>query len=231
MSPHTSLIRVQALAAIPFVLKDDDPLFRKDGAPLLPYPPDISDMKHYRDAYLEPVDDGGGSLDNNQVDVPFKLHIQPDPPDNSVAKYDEANLAAYDAYRQSKKNENPAFWVVYVCSAYQPETFSGKYGDEDPNSPETGVGAYTTPALGKSSLDKQLAVGGEGSLIFRETERELEIFDARKTHPKTVAHEIGHQFGLGHGQNGLMQEPLFGGSQLKPISIHFIRSRSTSPGQ
>ena len=65
--------------------------------------------------------------------------------------------------------------------------------------------------------------------MFIEPLREL-AFQVNEA--KTVAHEVGHEFGLDHAQGGLMSQSGVSSSMIfMPVSINLIRSRSNSPGE
>ena len=71
--------------------------------------------------------------------------------------------------------------------------------------------------------------GGVGSLIYVEGEKEG-LSGVPNIHELTIPHEIGHQFGLTHDMEGLMD--IGGGSNsFSQNHLNLLRWRSTSPGQ
>jgi hypothetical protein len=71
-------------------------------------------------------------------------------------------------------------------------------------------------------------------MIWRETEVDTVregVWTSILRERQVVAHEIGHEFGLGHGQMGLMEGELNDGNNFGSHSINLIRSRVRSPGE
>jgi len=209
-----STVTVGALANIPFVLVDDD-------AFALPSNPNLSGMDTaFNPCYILVVRDGGGGNHNDQT-VPFLLNIAGD--DNFVN--------AYEANRGSKNNETDQFWVVYVVSAFQPETYitftdGTALGDGDSAS----EGLTRGIVIGATS-NTALARGGNGALIFRECVRDSGINNA--LYQRVVAHEVGHQFGLAHATS-LMSSSVNNADSddvFEDRHVNLIRSRVKSPGQ
>ncbi len=217
---------------LPFRLRDDDQLE-------FPNPLPTSALDAFHDAFVLVVEDGGGSLSNNTRDLPFQLHV----------KATEADaVAVWKTERGSAGLESSIFWVVYLCGAYQPDTYwpspTKPLGDDDPDS-EPSIDAVTAPFRTSHAA---LAAGGDGSLIYREVARETQS-KKKGTEALTIVHEIGHQFGLGHGgpdpsdptkgfvceypDVGLMHdigEAPSHRDKFRGRAINLIRSRDSSPG-
>jgi hypothetical protein len=220
-----STVTVGALANIPFVLVDDD-------AFALPSNPNLNGLDTaFNPAYLLVVRDGGGGNNNDQT-VPFLLNG----PNSSAGE-----VGIYDGNRGSKNNEKDQFWVVYLCSAYQDVQWDGNSGDSDSAS----EGAYTGSTSPFGTVHNiNLSTGGNGALIWREAERDVGWNAALQR--RNVAHEAGHQFGLGHGDaaspgGAIAEWPNIGlmhpfpadansGDTFIPRHINLIRSRVRSPG-
>lgn len=176
---------------IPFDLMDDD------DVPKLAKSTVIKDLSTnttildnaFSEAYILPVIDGGGNSSNNNT-IPFIRNVN----------YVEFTGIAQDIYSGPSINkiysqnvgsasyESSSYWVAYIVSGWQ---FATKE-DADPNN----EGGYFTGITSGSNEHCDLGYGGEVSIVFHETWRDI----ASTPNPEhTFAHEIGHQFGLSHG--------------------------------
>ena len=208
------MVVVSSFTNIPFELFDDDS-FKLPEWPNL----DLS-MTSYRKAYIEVVLDGGGDPNNNSQDVPFILNIG------------KPNEAIEDALNetnglQSHKSRRPYFWIAYVLNGYQ----WLQTEDIDPDaeikiSPTEGAAVAVT------------ASSEIGSVMFTEQETEvikqLSIANPDRERSSTVAHEIGHQFGLtseDHKLGGIMGPSGNGATSFHPKHLAWFRARINSPGQ
>ena len=198
-------ITVVAAPAIPFVLHDDD-------AASHPFQPNTSLMQAsdstglnlFATAYIRPVYDLGSGVKTNL----FQMNVE------STADA----LAQLSAGRDS--TSYPRFWTACVQGAFQGMTritLSGLVaGDSDPNI-EAGV-LGITPGL--NSL---------GALIFVETIRDSEIaggIAVGSLLQKTTTHETGHQFGLDHENNSIMQQGYPVPLVFAPRHLNDIRNKS-----
>ncbi len=181
----TNVVNVTAAPTIPFVLHDDDAVSH-------PYQPDTSlrqasdstNQNLFAAAYIRPAYDLGGGATPHV----FKRNVE------SSADATTQLTAGHDS------TSYPRYWTVYVQGAFQGMThisFPGVVAaDSDPNS-EAGV-LGIAPGLDSS-----------GALVFVETIRDSEInsgIPAGHLLRKTTAHETGHQFGLDHENNSIMQQ-------------------------
>lgn len=174
-------------------------------------------------AYIMPIRDGGGppNNSNDESDAIFDLNVP-------------ANFPGAEAlFRpQSEQHENDAFWVVYLLIAYQGQ----EDRDADPNFEKKGGGiTFALDSDSVSSKEEVDELGGDGSLVFLETMRDVDAnsstnspFDFRK---RAVPHEIGHQLGLAGDtgpQWGIMNDT---GTPVVfvPAHLNILRWRVHSP--
>lgn len=203
------------VAEIPFQAHDDDADF------LLPYPLGGPPTEWnvvatiYAPAYIRPVIDGGGNLDNNKRTVPFRLHL----PASEVENFIKPPAGPLNAHN----NRSNDFWVAYVLFAFQsspqPLDFSlpgnppDWRADADPNA-EVPFPLYAVAT----------GLNGKGAVFYVEEARERAfVIPEERAH----AHEIAHQFGIDDRTGGLMSNPLL---PFVPRQIDFLRNRVESPG-
>lgn len=214
-SSVTSTVEVAGAGLrIPYSAVDDD-------SAVMPTMPDTTYMvTPYADAYLLPLIDGGGKLANNKTNVAFALNV-----DGST---NVAIAAAYNVPNglESDGNRTDHFWVAYILAAYQSNTAVNAIGraDNDPNS-EAALGGVCDSTSRK------------GALIFVEEVRDqdAEIAAVVPSAPRTVAHEIGHEFGLPDrvAGNGLMSPDLYNnaGVRFSAADLAAIRAHIKGPGR
>jgi len=200
----SNIVRVMSVPSIPFILHDDDEATH-------PFQVDISLMQIsdqtndnlFAAAYIRPVYDlDGGTRTNN-----FKLNVQ---------NRDDA-IHQLNAGRDFASSMN--FWKVYIQGAFQGMTWiqiSGKeLGDSDPDY-EDGVLGWT-PEFNSS-----------GSLVFVETIRDCEIIGnipVGHLLRKTTVHETGHQFGLRHEIDSIMEQGYPVPLLFSPAHLHEMRAK------
>jgi hypothetical protein len=198
VSLTTSQVTAQKLS-IDFELFDDD---ARMVDLLLPYdfnadPDGIkSGLKAYKDAFVETVDYGPTVVKDNEVHLIGSADIAQYYRDNSVTWNNTDVLLSSDA-------PGKRIWIAYVCSAFQVGLWR-KDGDPDN---EVGVdpinsNAFTSVNQGATdgsgtddSLGHILQKGGQVSMIPFENIRDMQNQNIRG---RSMAHEIGHQFGLLH---------------------------------
>ena len=213
-------------------VKDDDALV---GSLLPNLPPLQSLITIYRSVYLETIDLGGLMVNSPIFDPNIGDEM--------------ADFSQVAASNETIATEGGAFWCVHVISAFQGHTVKDFDGQNQtpglsicPIGPSS-IGYEYGPLLGETEPailhDSNISNGGDHSFIYREVIREASTV---VNEALTVTHEIGHQFGLSHGDYnpaapipewpntmGLMSA---GGTAQNLIPRHknLIRSRTQSPG-
>ncbi len=187
----------------------------------------------------------------NTSDVPFDPN-QASKPSNTNEEIDwirnSKNYTFINHFEMlSNGNPNPYFWIAYLCAVWQNDTKSDRDPypksciEEDPllGLTHDGANSYSKP---ERVSDVTLVKGANMSFIYRET-----IADGgqKNKESRIIVHEIGHQFGLGHGDVETTPVPEFpnrmGLMTLDAGSINFeptfnprcqnlIRSRINPPG-
>ena len=234
--------------SIGFLLWDDD---ARPEDNLLPYDFVIdslgllADMKAYNDAFVEPI--SVSQMVNSLPITKFKANLPTG--DDMEAYYNnlsDDNLDA-DIKKIESGTQQERIWLAYCMAAFQ--TFIWRR-DNDPNSEVDPdpidsqlnqqfkygfINLGSTPSTQGSTDSVKLARGTDGSYIPFETFRDH--YGSSSLVGRSIAHEIGHQFGLGHlksrGAN-LMNELLDGAQnnngRFHPVHLNLIRSRKFNPG-
>lgn len=198
--------------------KDDDQY------DILPALPDSSLMEaKYAPAYIQPLANGGGVGQFSQMNVPFRAH-------RGILDIDAAYGEPYQGSRNFARDD---CWIVHVVSAFQ----SLVYNDYDPQ------GGFFGPVVGEGALisntsNTETKKGGHTALVYREVIRDRVGTGAPLPPPiqaleaTTVAHEVGHLFGLAHIDGTLMSGISdFGANEFGSQHLHLLRSRIHSPGE
>jgi len=169
-------VTVTAAPTVPFVLHDDDVLAH-------PYQPNTSLMQ------------ASDSTNQNLFAIAYIRPIYDlgaGAKTNTFMRNVENAVAVAELAAGCDSTSYPRFWTAYVQG-----TFQGRIGeDTDPNSENTHLGR--TPSLNSS-----------GALVFMEAIRDCEIKGNISTGlllQKVTTHETGHQFGLDHEINSIMQQ-------------------------
>ncbi len=218
---------------IPVIIRDDD---QSPEDNVLPQKHEelASDFKvlkkALREAYVLPVVDGAGVENKNELSF-----IENITTDDYTGKLKEVN--------HSKTNETQYFWASYLAAAWQADYDV----DKDPNDEKYVPVGQTYATVHNTNLSK----GGDISIYLKEVIKDAQVPNNYKQ--SIIAHEIGHQFGLDHGDTGadLDGDGLYDGdpnvpeypamglmgvysteiSMFIPRHINLIRSRKLSPGQ
>jgi hypothetical protein len=221
---------------VPVELRDDDDIPLNGPSTVIKPVPFTQAKTTFGEVYVDVVNDGGGLLSNNQSNVVFSRNIKVT--DAYAGLYTYGNYAT-DSIQSSKKYAKPTYWCGYILSGWQEETKV----DRDPLR-EPGKRAGT---IAKNS-DCILASGGDFCIIYQEICREID--NGNISTERTVAHEMGHMFGLDHGDLSIPMQinPCYGLVSLNLMGImkseqpynntsfieyhkNIIRCRVKSPGQ
>ncbi|MBI3099049.1 MAG: hypothetical protein HYY93_12530 [Planctomycetes bacterium] len=174
-------------------------LTTRDDDTLLEIPPINTDLLQSSDslslnrlaaAYIVPVYDGAGDPGNanNGTLVPFKMNT------------DGASFAAeLEPWRESEQHNDPAHWVAYLQSGFQPERPRDLDSDDELTS---SAGGYTLA----------INTGAPGTIIFQEVIADFlrvmaetepaSSFEALTSH--VSVHEVGHHFAGKDTDGGFM---------------------------
>ncbi len=220
-----STIDVKAIV-IPIFLRDDD---RNPGYLSTVHLTLNGINSAFSEAFIKPILDGGGNIANNTTSIPFISNFF------NLAHINHINTNFF----QSNGIESNAFWCSYVIKAWQPST-SLDYDSSD-------EGCHWADTDGGNNHNVTLSKGGSMSWM------NTELFQDRVPvfgFSTAIAHEIGHQFGLDHGDATgtgptIPENPVIGlmgdgdnvlNNPISPIlfiprHLNLIRCRVNSPGQ
>lgn len=190
---------------IPFIIRDDDtPPSSTNGLPHGANELDLTiTIEAFKEVYVLPIIDGGGNLNNNNSDIPFVANY----PLNNNNNAQENYWSSINNHRASDDNERNSFWVAAIVSAWQAEEDK----DADPQGESTVYGFVNEFDVVLNNF--YIAKGYDSELIFRELFEDcppllcspLTPFEIPKG--RIIAHEMGHQFGLSHGQSTFDGQP------------------------
>ncbi|MCC6461271.1 MAG: hypothetical protein IT260_12420 [Saprospiraceae bacterium] len=227
---------------IPIVLTDDDNI-PYGGVSTLIQPPTFDVTKNaFADVYIDVTNDGGGVLSNNQSAIPFVRNVNP--PKGSLDEPEVYSLEPlsvyYNTFRYSKIYEAQNYWCCYVVSGWQYVTRFDNDPEKEDYVPLGQTNSFTEDCI--------LIKGGNMTIIYHESITDVSFTVSYLE--GVVAHEIGHQFGLSHGDKkgmcascvvfnckdgrmGLMSKspPFFPGEYFIGYHKNLLRSRYNSPGQ
>jgi hypothetical protein len=202
-------VAVNRVPTLPFFLLDDDAA----QWPFLQVPPmgnnaqagtpfelmqtsDDASRNLYAPAYVKPVYDL-----RTLSTASFNRNVDPG--------LDHANQV-----RAQTMTSSANYWLVYVQGAFQGPAFlvgsRSDLGDADPNDEirTTSSGRDRGAEAGRTSAienpDRSLS-GIEGSTIYVETIRDIQLFSGLDCLAITTIHETGHQFGLIDRTMGIME--------------------------
>jgi hypothetical protein len=230
---------VNRVPTLPFFLLDDDaaqwPLLQvppmgtnaQGGTPFaLMQTSDDASRNLYAPAYVMPEYDL-----RNLGSVPFNRNVEPGT--------EHANQV-----RAQTTTSSAGYWIVYLQGAFQGPAFrmltDRDLGDADPNDEirTTSSGRDRGAEAGRTSAvenpDRSLS-RIEGSTIYVETIRDIQLFSGLDCLAITTIHETGHQFGLldvRTGQGGGIMEPCSATIQRSFTADHLnaIRQRPHPQG-
>ncbi len=232
-------------------LYDDD---LRSAASTLPHSPSLSSMGAYEKCYVKAINIGGS---NN---ISFDSNLGDD-----ILDFSQVNMNNSMLNPPGTITENDSYWGVYALSAWQGEDTRDIDGNTITKDIAVAAGGTCFTNTGEIELipysgwtyteglpitdlllNNNITQGANHSYIYAEIIRE-----AGGDRSITLAHEIGHQFGLGHGDmlyagvNGaVIPECCFpttmglmasvgttnATNMLIPRYQNLIRSRKRSPG-
>ena len=216
ISTQNNTVTVQQLVNIPFELRDDD-------AATHPFNVDTSLMQFSDDparnlfapAYIRPEYD----LGTGPVQPSFNLNVLAFMGDNPTQELLNQLSSGHDIVSSNN------YWVAYIQGAFQEDVLV----DGDPDVGQVTLGSTPTHATDPPSNRQQ------GSLVYieaiRDAQRALNALQqclGISLLQQTMVHEVGHQFGLGEGPGGIMNQgciPL-GDQHFLPSHIAAMRGRS-----
>jgi hypothetical protein len=174
----------------------------------------------YSEAYIDVVIDGGGNLANNGSNIPFISNLNTSaPPSNDFDIFSEGQgITIVDDHRGFDDKKN-SYWGSYVFLAWQSVTKK----DGDPQSEDDSrLGTSPSPFLGIRNCF--VSQGSLYTIIFCETNKDFMV-----STDLTFAHELGHQFGLSHGYDGMGE--IFGicGKCVKDDCEYYMGIMCASP--
>jgi hypothetical protein len=221
---------------IPVTIFDDD----ADPTVGLPKTYNLNnDAKNaYAEAFLNIVNDGGGDLSNNKTFM-FSRQLFPPTTVNLTLPIIQNFIQTTAFYaHESLNNQTNDFWIAYCFDIWERVTDS----DFDDDS-EKATKPIAESAVGtlKNTSDTHLVIGMDYSVSYIEHQRENGV----ASEEENIAHEIGHQFGLGHGTDPITHAcisstpcPNMGimsaaasNKFFIPLHLNLLRLREPSPGQ
>ena len=196
---NATTVTVSGTLILLFVLWDDDSALLPTTAPL-----GVLSQAMGR-AYISILNDGGGVQANNETTNSFRANLT------------GTSMASDELSFNRQSSGTNAFWVVYLLMSHQYETAS----DSDLEN-EFGTGGVAWSITSNTNV----APGGSGTQAFVETVRDRVAYGATTgLLDRVVAHEIGHQMGLGHWDIG---EPGVAGAVADNLMLRTVQSLSNN---
>jgi hypothetical protein len=175
----------------------------------------------YKVVYLDVQNDGGGILTNNTDNIDFSKNISTPVGLSGIddvysgSKHIQLYVISND-YFGSKASASDSYWVGHIVGAWQADTYVDYDGDK-------------TAIMGRAAANTNdciLLKGGYGFCIFYESQTER--LSGCKNISTTTAHELGHCFGLSHGDKSVdnVVNPCLNISSLDQMGIMTMGSLS-----
>ncbi len=233
---------------IPVEVRDDDAIPLNAPSSIIKRITMIAIDSIYGKIYINVVNDGGGNLSNSSDSLIFtrnlgrKSDYAPGGNDEFGGPLSYINYRDESSKFQTNKYSNDNYWICQILGSWQ--GLSGEDRDCDREASSRGV-CYSI------TRDSFLSKGANQAILFHEPAREGDGIKCRNIE-LTSPHELGHCFGLGHGDDttigvlnpvfmvpslsdmGIMVDGKFmtctTGNNFIPYHQNIIRIRVKSPG-
>lgn len=197
---------------------------------------DIPTENVFARAYIIPILDGGGAVQNNTPNTSFQLNsdtesrgviaqVKPYIQTANLVTNGNGDLVDLDFFGTDD------FWITYVQICYQANELEDNDPDTEPTLEASTIVVETSDAPIVSPND-HVPLGGIASLIFVENSRENSEFIEVKGTSTIIPHEVGHQFGLDGDTNSTdIMGNRASTTHFLNKHLNIIRWRVHSPGK